>query len=144
MQRREFLLGMLIATVLIPLKALAAIWNKAAFESAQLDEASRQLAIDGEIPSDDIVIKAPMRAENGAVVQVEITSHIPNTEAVAIFVEKNPTPLIANYMFSHAVLPHIVTRIKMAETSDIKVVVKSGQRYFVQSARVEVLEGGCG
>ncbi|MDD2832538.1 MAG: thiosulfate oxidation carrier protein SoxY [Methylotenera sp.] len=144
MQRRRFLLGMLAAMVLIPVKVLAAIWNKAAFESAQLDDASRHLAINDEIPSQDIVIKVPKRAENGAVVQVEITSHIANTEAFAIFAEKNPTPLIANYMFSDGVLPHIVTRIKMAETSDIKVVVKSGERYFVQSARVEVLEGGCG
>jgi sulfur-oxidizing protein SoxY len=37
-----------------------------------------------------------------------------------------------------------VTRIKMAETSDIKVVVKAGSQYFTYSKNVVVLENGCG
>lgn len=144
MRRREFLLGVAAFIAMLPAKVLAALWNKAAFESVQLKEASRHLSIDEELPSVDIQIVAPDRAENGAIVQVEVKSNIANTEAIAIFVEKNPTPLIANFMFSNGAEPFVVTRIKMAETSDIKVVVKAGSQYFTNAKNVVVLENGCG
>ena len=102
-----------------------------------------------QIPSKDIEIIAPDRAENGAIVQLEVTSRIPNTEAIAVFVEKNPTALIGNFMFSQyqennlGALPQIVTRIKMAETSDIKIIVKASSQYFTASKNVIVLESGC-
>ena len=143
MQRRNFLLGLLSVFILAPINALAAIWNKAAFEAVKLDDASKILDINGETISQQIQITAPDRAENGAIVQVEVTSSIANTEAIAILVEKNPTPLIANFMFSNGAEPFVVTRIKMAETSDIKVVVKAGDQYFTNSKNVVVLEGGC-
>jgi sulfur-oxidizing protein SoxY len=143
MQRRDFLLGLLASVLLAPLNALAAIWNKAAFEAVKLEDASQALAIEGELVSDRIHIQAPERAENGAIVQVEVKSDIPDTEAIAILVDKNPTPLIANFMFSNGAEPFVITRIKMAETSDIKVVVKAGDQYFTNRRNVEVLENGC-
>ena len=144
MQRRGFLLGLFSLAILAPINALAAIWNKSAFETNKLNVAIKNLDIHDEIVSYDIQIMAPDRAENGAIVQVEVKSNIANTEAIAILVEKNPTPLIANFMFSNGAEPYIVTRIKMAETSDIKVVVKAGNQYFTNSRNVVVLENGCG
>ena len=132
-----------LTALLLPLRAVAAIWNKAAFDAIKLDEATKNLAINAEIPSKDIEIIAPDRAENGAIVQIEITSRIPNTEAIAVFVEKNPTALIGNFMFSNGAMPQIVTRIKMAETSDIKIFVKAGNQYFTSAKNVVVLESGC-
>ncbi|MBA3695872.1 MAG: thiosulfate oxidation carrier protein SoxY [Methylotenera sp.] len=144
MQRRNFLLGFLSLLVLAPLQAWAAMWNKAAFEAVKLNDATQSLQIDREINSQDIQVTAPDMAENGAIVQVEIRSNIPNTESLMILVEKNPTPLIAHYKFSNGAEPFIVTRIKMAETSDIKVVAKVGSQYFTNSKNVVVLENGCG
>jgi sulfur-oxidizing protein SoxY len=144
MQRRDFLMGLATLLALLPMKAIAALWNKAAFESVQLKDATNHLDIADERVSGEIEIIAPDRAENGAIVQIEVKSNIVNTEAIAIFVEKNPTPLIANFMFSNGAEPFVITRIKMAETSDIKVVVKSGTQYFSHSKNVVVLENGCG
>ena len=127
MLRREFLgaIGACLgAALLLPFRAIASAWNKAAFEAIKLEEATKNLAINGEILSKDIEVIAPDKAENGAIVQLEVLSRIPNTEAIAIFVEKNPTALIGNFMFANGALPQIVTRIKMAETSDIKIIVK--------------------
>lgn len=144
MKRRHFL-GLSLTTLLLaPLNALAALWNKAAFQADNLADAEKSLSINQEIPSKDIEIVAPSHAENGAIVQVAVHSHIPNTDAIAIFVEKNPTALIGNYIFHQDALPWMVTRIKMAETSDIKIIVKSGNQYFTASKTVEVLENGCG
>ena len=145
--KRRVFLGVIIAAtasaLLLPLRAVAALWNKAAFDAIKLDDATKNLAINAEIPSKDIEIIAPDRAENGAIVQIEVTSRIPNTEAIAVFVEKNPTALIGNFMFSNGALPQIVTRIKMAETSDIKIIVKAGNQYYSNAKNVVVLESGC-
>lgn len=146
MQRRHFLTTFLgLATALIlPIKALAATWNKRAFEATKFSNAASYLAISNELPSKDIDINAPDRAENGAIVQIEINSRIPNTESIAIFVEHNPTTLIGHFTFSNGALPQLVTRIKMAETSDVKIVVKAGGQYFTAAKNVVVLENGCG
>lgn len=144
MQRRNFLLGLISAALLVPLQAFAALWNKPAFEAVKLSDAELGLEISGEITSQDIQVSAPDMAENGAIVQVEIRSNIPNTESLMILVEKNPTPLIAHYKFSNGAEPFIVTRIKMAETSDIKVIAKVGSQYFTNAKNVVVLENGCG
>lgn len=144
MQRRSFLLGMLTMIALAPIKVWAALWNRPAFEALKIKDATQYLNVSEEIPSSDIVIVAPERAENGAVVQIEIRSNIQNTEAIAIFVENNPTPLIANFMFGDGAEPFVVTRIKMAESSDLKIVVKAGSQYFTNAKNITVLENGCG
>jgi len=135
---------MLTMIALAPIKVWAALWNRPAFEALKIKDATQYLNVSEEIPSGDIVIVAPERAENGAVVQIEIRSNIQNTEAIAIFVENNPTPLIANFMFGDGADPFVVTRIKMAETSDLKIVVKAGSQYFTNAKNITVLENGCG
>jgi len=147
MKRRGFILmsgAALLSGLLLPLRALAAVWNKAAFEATTLAGATQGLQVGKETPSADITVNAPDRAENGAVVQVEVISRIPGTEAIAIVVEHNPTPLIANFMFAKGADPYVVTRIKMAETAEVKAIVKVGSRYFTAGKQVEVLENGCG
>lgn len=147
MQRRHFLrffLGGVTALLISPINALAATWNKRAFAATKFNNAANDLAIKNEISSQEIDIIAPDRAENGAIVQVEINSRIPNTESIAIFVEHNPTTLIGQFTFINGALPQFVTRIKMAETSDIKIVVKAGDQYFTAAKNVVVLENGCG
>jgi sulfur-oxidizing protein SoxY len=146
LQRRSFIgmLGIATSLLMLPLTLLAAAWNKAAFDAEKLADAENKLEINAEIPSANISIIAPNRAENGAIVQVEIEANIPNVEAIAIFVEKNPTPLIANCMLSKGAQAKLTTRIKMAETSDIKVIVKADGKYFTASKNVQVVENGCG
>lgn len=147
MQRRHFLsiVSASIAALLIaPINAIAAAWNKQAFDATKFSNAADVLAITNEIQSQEIDIVAPDRAENGAIVQVEINSRIANTESIAIFVEHNPTTLIGHFSFSNGALPKLVTRIKMAETSDIKIIVKAGGQYFTAAKNVVVLENGCG
>lgn len=144
MRRRHFLRLSVASLFLAPFSALALVWNKTAFQAANVSDAEAGLSINKETVSKEIEITAPSHAENGAIVQVAVRSYIPDSEAIAIFVDKNPTALIGNYLFSQGALPWMVTRIKMAETADIKVVVKSKGRYFTASKKVTVLENGCG
>jgi|SRR5690606_7096858 sulfur-oxidizing protein SoxY len=146
MPRRGFLrvaVGAGAALLMLPLQALAALWNRAAFEATTRDAAVQGLEVKSETPSQEIEIVAPDFAENGAVVQVEVRSRIAGTEAIAILADKNPNPLIANFMFSNGAEPSVVTRIKMAETSNLQVIVKVGDQYYSASKKVEVSLSGC-
>ena len=148
MQRRSVLLALLGILITLPLQTFAKLagltWRKNAFEATKIEDATQRLNISNEIVSKDINLVAPDRAENGAIVQVEITSNIANTELITVLVEHNPTPLIAEFSLSNGALPYVVTRIKMAESSTIKVVVKANGQYFTASKNVEVLSNGCG
>ncbi len=146
MQRRDFvkMLFAVSALAFLPLRAFAAMWNVNAFESTKLNSALNGLGITEIKASKQITIIAPDKAENGAVVQIEVRSEIANTESLAILVENNPTPLIAHFVFREGADAYIVTRIKMAETSDVQAIVKVGNQYFSAKKRVEVLENGCG
>ena len=146
MNRRSLLqagAALLGLAALAPLKALAAVWNKAAFDAISVQGALQGLQVTQSGPSRDIVLIAPQLAENGAIVQIEVESRIPGTEAIAILSDKNPTPLIANFVFAEGTEPYIVTRIKMAETSELKAIVKAGGKYYSVSRKVEVSVGGC-
>lgn len=147
MNRRRWIQSAVTLSLLVlsaPIRALAAAWNKAAFDARNLDTATQALDVTQTDPSRDIVLTAPDMAENGAIVQIEVESRIPGTEAIAILVEKNPTPLIANFLFYNGTDPYVVTRIKMAETSELKAVVKAGGKYYSVVRKVEVALGGCG
>ena len=132
------------AGMLKPGVAFAAAWNTNAFTSKDIAEALKNTGYDGAVESSDIVLKAPDIAENGAVVPISVTSNIPGTSSIAIFVEKNPSPLIADYSISNGAEPYISTRIKMAKTSIVRVSVKAGGKNYTTSREVKVTIGGCG
>lgn len=146
MQRRTFLaaLGVINTLLLLPKMAWAFVWNKPAFETTQLDAALKALGVTQLTQSDQIHIKAPDRAENGAIVQIEVQSALVNTEFISILVAHNPTPMIATFQLSDQTEAFVVTRIKMAETSDVMIVVKAAGHYYQNSKQVVVLENGCG
>jgi len=123
---------------------LAAAWNTTAFGAKNISDAMSGAGFAGAIESKDIDIKAPEIAENGAVVPVEVTSRIPGTTSLAIFVEKNPTPMVASFDFLNGAEPYVSTRIKMGQTSLVRVAVKAGGKTYMQSKEVKVTIGGCG
>lgn len=132
------------AGMLKPGAAFAAAWNTLAFTSKDMAESLKNTGYDGAAESSDIVLKAPDIAENGAVVPITATSNIPGTTSIAIFVEKNPTPLIADFSFSNGADAYVSTRIKMAKTSVVRVSVKAGGKNYTTSREVKVTIGGCG
>lgn len=144
--RRNLLKGFaaLVALTLVPLRALAAEWNKVAFDAKTLPEALKGAGIQNAIESKDIVIRAPDIAENSAVVPVEVNCKIPGTRSIAIIADKNPQPLVAQFNIAEGVEPYVSTRIKMGDTGNIRVVVQAGGKYYVAMKEVKVTIGGCG
>ncbi len=125
--------------------AAAQGWNQAAFNSKSLDDIVRALGGNGYTPTKAVSWGAtPDIAENGAAVQVSISSGLPKTEAIAIVIEKNPGPLAAQFDVLPGTDPAIVTRLKMAQTSNVHAVVKADGKYFVSTREIRVTFGGCG
>lgn len=132
------------AGLLKPGEAFAAAWNSLAFTAKTAADALTNSGYSGASESNDILIKVPEIAENGAVVPVEATSNIPGTTSMAIFVDKNPNPLIADFTFLNGAEPFISTRVKMAMTSIVRISVKAGGKVYTASREVKVTIGGCG
>ncbi len=151
--RRTFMKGTLAvsalglaasAGLLKPTRVLAAEWPKSAFEAKKIEEALKGLyGSAATTASAAVKIKAPIQAENGAVVPITISSELPNVESLAILVEKNPNPLISHVAFSGAE-GFFSARMKMSQTSDVHVVVRSGGRLYSAKQTIKVTVGGCG
>ena len=129
-----------------PGEALAAdAWNKAAFETNNMDATMKALGGGTPAQSKDITFfQTPDIAENGAVVPIGITSAIPNTQSIAILVEKNPNMLAAVFDIPAGTEPSLSTRIKMGQTSNVYALVKADGKYYVASKEIKVTLGGCG
>ena len=128
-----------------PEDALAADWNKAAFETNSMDATVKALGGSTPAQSKDITFfQTPDIAENGAVVPIGITSNIPKTESIAILVEKNPNILAAVFDVPAGTDPSLSTRIKMGQSSNVYALVKADGKYYVASKEIKVTLGGCG
>lgn len=128
----------------LPIKTVAAKWNKVAFEAGKVEAAIAAVGASAAVPSDDILINAPEIAENGAQVPIEIQSNIPDTEAILIFSDKNVQPYVGTFEFRNGAEPFIATRIKMGDTSNLRAYVRARGKYFVRIREVKVTIGGCG
>jgi sulfur-oxidizing protein SoxY len=132
------------AGLLVPRTVLAA-WPTKAFEAQDLDTALMEITGGKELqPSDQITIKVPDIAENGAVVSFTVTHSIPNAESLSILVPENGNKLAASYLLSSKINSFVSGRIKMRKTSDVIAVIKAGDKLYSTKGRVKVTLGGCG
>ena len=138
-------LALLAAVGLVmPGAALAADWNKSAFEAKTLSDAFKGLRAGAPANSADIIMRAPDIAETGAVVPIGIESKIPGTESIALLIEKNPNPLAAAFDIPAGTETMVSMRVKMGETSSVYALVKANGKYYVAKKEIKVTLGGCG
>ena len=130
--------------LLAPLRVLAGDWPNAAFDDTDVDAAMRDAGIVDPTATQDILIKTPEIAENGAQVPIEVQSNVADTRIIYIFVDKNPQPMVGSFELLGGTEPFISTRIKMGETSNVRVVVQAGGKDFMVAREIKVTIGGCG
>ena len=150
LQRRAWLkAGLALAAMpvwLLARKVEAAAWFAQAFEAKQTTQVMAALKATAVPMSPDLQIDAPQKAENGAVVQVELTSKqaAGNVSSLRLLADANPTPLIASFELGKQVLPKLVTRIKLAQSGEVIALAQQASGQFQQQRRqVIVLEDGC-
>lgn len=138
--------GALVGAGLLTPQALLAAWPEKAFKATTVDDAITALAgsSGGITPSEEITIKAPEIAENGAVVPVTVSTTLKDVESITIIAEKNKQPLIATFELAAGAVPFASTRIKMGKTSNVLALVKAGGKLYSARQEVKVTIGGCG
>lgn len=154
MKRRIFMQGTLAGGVLAvaagagllkPVRVLAGEWPAAAFNAESPGAALQALfGTDSAAESDQIKLKAPIQAENGAVVPIKIETTVENPQAIAVVVEGNPRPLVLSLDIGAGAGGYLSGRVKMGQTSSVVAYVKSGDQLFKTSQEVKITVGGCG
>jgi len=137
------LVGLMVSAGLMT-AAQAAVWHQAAFAAKTVEDAAKALGASG-LPqtSDDVILRAPDIAENGAVVPVGVETKLKATE-MAILVEKNPNALSARFLLPEGAEPFAATRVKMGQTTNVYGLVKADGKWFMTMKEVKVTLGGCG
>jgi sulfur-oxidizing protein SoxY len=153
MKRRIFLKGTLatgatglaISSGLLTPRMVLAAWPKTAFDATTVDGAVDGLYGSSSLTgSDQIKIKAPDIAENGAVVPVSVSTDIGDAQSISIIAEKNASPLAASFDLGPGTEGYVSTRIKMGKTADVIAIVKAGDKLLSSRKEVKVTIGGCG
>jgi len=143
--RRVLMHGLLAlgASLALPRILFAARPDKA-FEST--DAASVNAELFGATPtdSDRVIMKIPDIAENGAVVPVTVSTDLEKVESISVVVDNNPTPLAALFELGPRSQAKISVRIKMAESSPVRAIVKADGNLYSTEKEVKVTIGGCG
>jgi len=137
-------LALAVTGMLRPSRVLATEWRHRAFTARTFPDALKAYGASLSTNSREIEFSAPELAENGAQVVVEIVSHLPDTESIAIFSEKNRTPLAASLRFANGALPQVRIPLKLAESMRVRAVVRTGDgRYWHAQREIQVTIGGC-
>jgi len=125
-------------------RLLLAARPDAAFIADNAEDAIKDVFGQAPVHSDQIKLKIPDIAENGAVVPVTVSTDLADVESISIIVANNPTPFVASFDMSPRVLPSVSVRIKMGESSQVMALVKAGGTLYSTSRDVKVTIGGCG
>lgn len=144
--RRIFLTGSaaLLAFIGLPRILLAGAWPSRVFHATAADAAIEGLFGSAPItPSDEVALGAPMVAEDGTIVPIKVSTTLDDVQTISIVVENNPRPLALHFEVPPGTLPEIGCRIKMAETSDVLAIVRTGSGIYSTSVNVKVTVGGC-
>ena len=139
------LVGLAASWGLLGNLAHAANRPQMAFDADDVDATLKALFGDNGIQdSDQITVKGPEIAENGAVVPIKITANMDSVESIAMIVPNNPAPMVASFDLQPGTMPEVSVRIKMGKTSDVIALVKSNGQVYRGASEVKVTIGGCG
>jgi len=138
------LLAEIAAGALKPGELLSADWNIAAFASKNIAGALAGMGIVDPVESADVILKVSDIAEDGAVVPIEVSSDVADTQKLSIFIDNNPNPLAAHFDLAGGALPSLALRVKMQRTSKIHVVAHANGKFYFAVKEVKVTIGGCG
>jgi sulfur-oxidizing protein SoxY len=137
-------IALLVSYGFLPEHVRAELWNKAAFDATSFEEALANIVDGPRVDGNGVEIIAPEIAENGAVVPVGVIATMPDVESIAILCEDNPQPLAAIYDIPPGTLADVKTRVKMARSSNVVVLVKAAGAFHMASKEIKVTRGGCG
>lgn len=145
--RRNLLRGTVSTAVLSVAVAAGILRPRQAAASSMTDSLTRTLRalqVSNPVLTSAIRIKAPDIAEDGASVFIDFFCALPEVDALVVFVDRNPQPLVAAFQIAPEVVPALQMRIKVSQTANIWVIARSGGQFYRAAKAVKVTAGGCG
>lgn len=118
--------------------------GRPAFEAKAMPELLKALNLPAPQPSLEVSLQAPELHEDGAVVPVAFACRAPGVQRLMLCIDRNPFLLSAIFEPGEGVEPAFSTRVKMQETSEVRVlaVLRDG-RVLSASKEVRITLGGC-
>jgi len=145
MKRRTLLragLQVALAGVIVPGAAIAEYPTKA-FLAREVPEALREVFGSADIgESDKIEIEAPHIAIDANMIPVRIRSGFINTESISLVVAGNESPFTAHFRLYES-QNFVSTRIRMADTGELLVVVKADGVLYTNRRPIRVGRNSC-
>jgi thiosulfate oxidation carrier complex protein SoxZ len=145
--RRKFLQHMATSGVCLAygLRPALALASTPVFAFKTLAQVAKALGAKSVAASADVRLNTLDYAENGAAVPVDIATSLSGVERIVLFVEKNPTPLIAVFQIGDSMDAALTLHTKMAQTSAVyaMVITADGRALYAQK-EVKVVLGSCG
>lgn len=124
-----------------PRPTRAAEWPRDAYSASSVADALRNLYGTSEVTgSPKVKVRAPTRAQSGAVVPVAVSTDLPDVRAISILIDKNSPPLAAHVNLNGAVA-FFAINVRMPSTSAVRVVVNAGGKLYTPKESIAVLVG---
>jgi sulfur-oxidizing protein SoxY len=114
-----------------------------AFAAGNPESVYTALGLTALATSTAIVIQAPDVAENGAQVPLEVTVRLPRVQRILLIAEGNRFPLLADIRLGERSKPWLEAKVKLAESSRIRVIAEADGRLLTATRDVRVIVGGC-
>ena len=107
-----------------------------------IDAAIKKLFGEDATTGDQVHLKAPEIAENGAVVPIKMGAD--KATRVALFQSANPEALVIVFDVPKGAIPEYSVRIKMQQTGTVTAVAEIDGKLYRADKVVKVTVGGCG
>lgn len=118
---------------------------QAEWDAKTLPQALKALGAKSVAASTEVRLNTLDYAENGSAVPVDIATQVVGADRLVLFVDKNPTPLVAVFQLTDAVDSVMTLHTKLAQTTDVvaAVITRDGRALYAKK-EVKVVLGSCG
>ena len=108
-----------------------------AFTSPDMNEAVQLLlGDDAGVQSNKLVIDAPDFIKRPGIIEVTVSTGLPNVDTIAIFVRENMLPMAALYTLPAGTEPYITSRIDIFQSTEVIAVARSKAKLYANSRNI--------
>lgn len=119
------------------LRAAEAVDNKA-FEARDTAGALAALGVQNPGAGKRILLEVPEIVDKDAIASIKVKSAIPNTDWIAVLIDKKQFPMVGQYNLSDIKKTEIEVNVKFIQTSTVIAVVRADGKYYRVDKEVKV------
>jgi sulfur-oxidizing protein SoxY len=118
--------------------------DSAAFTARDTASALAILGVQNPGSGKRILLNVPEIVDKNVVISIKVKSAIPNTDWIAVLIDKNQFPLVGQFDLVANKSTGIEVNAKLTQTSKIVAVVRADGKYYRVDKEVKVAIDGCG